>query len=76
MALKKLPSGKMHVLDSEDPREWADQIRKFRNKGPTQLADEAKQLREGYMRQYCWKDQCDQLVDKMMEIVQSKEGMS
>ena len=76
MALKKLPSGKMHVLDSEDPREWADQIRKLRNKGPTQLADEAKQLREGYMRQYCWKDQCDQLVDKMMEIVQSKEGMS
>ena len=76
MALKKLPSGKMLVLDSEDPQEWADKIRELRNKGPTQLADEAKQLREEYMRQYCWKDQCDKLVDKMMEIVPSKEGMS
>ena len=75
MALKKLPSGKMHVLDSEDPQEWANRIRELRNKGPTQLADEAKQLREEYMRQYCWKDQCDKLVDKMMEIVPSKEGM-
>ena len=76
MALKKLPSGKMHVLDSEDPQDWADKIRELRNKGPTQLADEAKQLLEEYMRQYCWKDQCDKLVDKMMEIVPSKGGMS
>ena len=76
MALKKLPSGKMHVLDSEDPQEWADKIRELQNKEPTQLADEAKQLREEYVRQYCWKDQCDKLVDKMMEIVPSKDGMS
>ena len=75
MALKKLPSGKMHVLDSEDPQVWAKEISNIRAKGPTKLADEAKQLREEYMRQYCWKDQCDKLVDKMMEIVPSKEGM-
>ena len=76
MALKKLPSGKMHVLDSAKPQDWADKIRELRDKGSTQLADEAKQLREEYMRQYCWKDQCDKLVDKMMEIVPSKKGMS
>ena len=74
MALKKLSSGKMHVLDSEDPQDWADKIRELRDKGPAQLADEAKQLRKEYMRQYCWEDQCDKLVDKMMEIVPSKEG--
>ena len=76
MALKKLPSGKMHVLDSEKPQDWADKIRELRNKGPTQLAREAKQLREEYVRQYCWKDQCDKLVNILMEIVPSKEGMS
>ena len=75
MAIKKLPSGKMHVLDSEDPQVWAKEISNIRAKGPTKLADEAKQLREEYLRQYCWKDQCDKLVDKMMEIFPSKEGM-
>ena len=76
MALKKLPSGRMHILDSEKPQDWADKIRELRDKGPTQLAREAKQLREEYMTQYCWKDQCDKLVNKLMEIVPSKEGMS
>ena len=75
MALKKLRSGKMHVLDSEEPQVWAEEISNIRAKGPTKLADEAKHLREEYLTQYCWKDQCDKLVDKMMEIVPSKEGM-
>ena len=72
MALKKLPSGKMHVLDSEKPQDWADKIRELRDKGPTQLAREAKQLREEYMTQYCWKDQCDKHVNALMEIVPNK----
>ena len=76
MALKKLPSGRMHILDSEDPQQWADKIRELRDKGRTQLTREAKQLREEYMRKYCWKEQCDKLVDKMMEIVLCKEGMT
>ena len=76
MALKKLPSGEMHVLDSEKPQDWADKIRELRDKGPTQLAREVKQLREEYMREYCWKDQSDKLVNILMEIVSSKEGMS
>ena len=76
MALKKLPSGRMHILDSEDPQQWADKIRELRDKGRTQLTREAKQLQEEYMRKYCWKQQCDKLVDKMMEIVPSKEGMT
>ena len=76
MALKKLPSGRMHILDSEDPQQWADKIRELRDKGRTQLTREAKQLREEYMRKYCWKEQCDKLVDKVMEIVPSKEGMT
>ena len=76
MALKKLPSGRMHILDSEKPQDWAGKIRELRDKGSTQLACEAKQLREEYMTQYCWKDQCDKLVNILMEIVPSKQGMS
>ena len=73
MALKKLPSGRMHIVDSEDPQEWANKISEIRDKGPRQLALEAKQLQEEYMTRYGWKDQCDKLVDKMMEIVQAKK---
>ena len=75
MALKALPLGTKHILDSEDPQQWADKIRELRNKGRTQLTREAKELRQEYMKEYCWKKQCDQLVDKMMEIVPRKEGM-
>ena len=75
MALKKLPSGGMHVLDSEDPRVWASKIREIRNKGPTQQALEAKQLREEYVEKYCWEDQCDKLLDKMTERFSREEGM-
>ena len=75
MALKKLPLGGMHVLDSEDPQVWANKIREIRNKGPTQQALEAKQLREEYMEKYCWEDQCDKLLDKMTERFSREEGM-
>ena len=74
MALEKLPSGKMHVLDSENPQDWANKIRELRNKGPTQLADEAKQLREEYVTKYCWRHQCGDVVDKMMMLLR-KKGM-
>ena len=75
MALKKLPSGGMHVLDSEDPRVWANKIREIRNKGPMRQALEAKQLREEYVEKYCWEDQCDKLLDKMTERFSREEGM-
>ena len=74
MALKKLSSGKMHVLDSENPQDWANKISEIRDKDPAKQDLEAKQLREEYMREYCWKDQCGGVVDKMM-ILLRKKGM-
>ena len=46
----------MHVLDSEDPQEWANKISEIRAKEPTQLALEAKQLQEEYMRDIAGKN--------------------
>ena len=45
MALKKLPSWGQHVLDSEDPQDWAEKIKEVREKGARNPASEAKQLR-------------------------------
>ena len=66
VALKKLPSGGKHVVDSEDPLVWADKIKEVREKSHKTVYQEAKQLREEYMKTFCWEDQCNKLVEKMM----------
>lgn len=76
MALKKLPSGKNHVVESDDPQEWADRIAQVRAKDARDQSLEAKQLRREYMERFSWKDQCSNLVDKMMMMFQNKQGMS
>lgn len=76
VALKKLPSGKNHVVESDDPQEWADRIAQVRAKDARDQSLEAKQLRREYMERFSWKDQCSNLVDKMMMMFQNKQGMS
>ena len=75
MALKKLPSGEKHVLNSEKPQVWADKIKEIRQKGPEKRDLEARQLQKEYMEKYSWKDQCDRLVNKMIKMFPSKQGM-
>ena len=74
MALKKLPSGGKHVVDSEDPQDWADKIKEVREKGPRNQDLEAKQLRREYTEKFNWKEQCDDLVEKMIAMFPSKQG--
>ena len=74
MALKKLPSGKTHVVESDDPQEWADRITQVRAKDARNQSVEAKQLRREYMERFSWKDQCNNLVDKMMKMFANKQG--
>lgn len=74
MALKKLPSGKNHVVESDDPQEWADRITQVRAKDARSQYLEAKQLRREYMERFNWKDQCSNLVDKMMMMFPNKQG--
>ena len=73
MALKKLPSGKNHVVESDDPQEWADRIAQVRAKDARSQSLEAKQLRREYMERFSWKDQCSNLVDKMMMMFPHKQ---
>ena len=66
MALKMLPSGADHVVESDNPQVWADKIKEVRAKDPTIRALEAEQLRNEYMYQFNWEDQCNELVEKMI----------
>ena len=67
-ALKKVASGTHHVVDSEDPIEWAKAIRKVRLKGRVVRLEEAKLLREKYAVKYSWQEQCGDLVEKMCHL--------
>ena len=68
VALKEVPLGGSHVVDSEDPKEWAKAINIVREKGREVQLAEAKVLREMYAMKYNWQEQCDFLVEKMLNL--------
>ena len=74
MVLEQLPSGAQHVLDSEEPEDWANKIKEIREKGAKVCASEAKQLRMEYMKKISWRKQCDHLVEKMIGMCPKKQG--
>ena len=76
VALKRLPSGGKHVVDSDDPQDWAKKIREIRAKGVQTRHEDAEQLRNEYSRAFNWREQCDELVRKFFTIVQQVRGMA
>lgn len=75
IALKKLPSGVKHVVDSEDPQAWADKIKEVKEKDTQTRHSQAEELRREYTTQFNWKQQCDELVTKMFAMIPSKHGV-
>ncbi|XP_015766096.1 PREDICTED: D-inositol 3-phosphate glycosyltransferase-like [Acropora digitifera] len=68
-ALRKLKFGESVVLNSDDPAEWAKEIKTVRRKNRKLRLDEAIELREKYAEKYPWEGQCRGLVQRMLEIV-------
>ena len=68
-ALRSVPSGKSFVVDSEDPKVWAEAIAVVRKKKRPERLKEIERLRTSYEEQFSWKKQCDLLVDKMWDKV-------
>ena len=71
-ALKKVPSGFSHVVDSEDPKEWAKAIKIARLKDREVRLEDANLLREKFAAKYSWQKQCDGLVEKMLHLTFGK----
>ena len=71
-ALKKVPHGSSCVVESEDPKDWADAIRAVRHKDKEMRLGEFDVVRGAYAKKYSWKEQCDKLVERMKVI--SSEG--
>ena len=71
-ALKKVPHGSSCVVESEDPKDWANGIRAVRHKDREMRRGEFDVVRGAYAKKYSWKEQCDKLVERMKII--SSEG--
>ena len=71
-ALMKVPNGSNCVVDSEDPKQWAEKIKAVRKKGRGVRLDESNGLREKYLEKYSWQEPCGILVEKMRNLVTGK----
>lgn len=74
IVLRNIPLGNSSVVASDDPKVWADRIKQVRAKTSEIRHAEAVKLREAYMQQFSWKDQCDKLVEELFRIVPQKCG--
>ena len=75
-ALKKVPLGSQCVVDSEDPKDWAREIKAVRQKSRTICLQESKLLCEHYAQTYDWERQCTSLVKRMQELAFGKSSLS
>ena len=67
--LCKVPFGSACVIDSEDPLVWVEAIKKVWNKDRETRLQEAELLRSSYKKKYSWAKQSEDLVEKMVNIV-------
>ena len=71
-ALRKVPEGSQCVVDSEDSKDWAKEIKCVRQKEREVRLSESRLLREEYSKKYSWEEPCKSLVIKMRNLVFGK----
>ena len=67
-AVEGIPLGSYSVVDSEDASNWAERVAGVRDRHRVVLR-ENKMLKEHYSKEYCWKTQCEELVDRLWKMV-------
>ena len=70
-AIEDVHFGSYCIVDSDDPAEWAKAIQRVRGKHRV-ILKETKMLKESYGDEYCWKTQCEELVDRLWKMVYGK----
>ena len=69
-AMENLPFGEFSIVAGDSAR-WAEAIEHVRGRHGRVL-EESKFLKEFYSKKYCWKTQCEELVDRLWKIVYGK----
>ena len=63
------------VIDSEDPSEWTAAIKGTWNKDRRTRLDETKALCDSYGKKYSWSEQCKNLIDEMVSLLENRQGI-
>ena len=71
-ALREVLLGSFFVIDSEDPKDWAREIKAVCQKSRTVRLQESKLLRDCYQETYDWEKPCKILVEKMQNLAFGK----
>ena len=71
-ALSKVPFGSLFVVHSKDPQMWAAVIKGVQEKDRKNRVIESEALRSSYANVYSWEEQSEELVVKMIGLVQGK----
>ena len=74
-ALGSVPCGSLFVIDSEDPSAWTAAIKGIWNKDRQTRLDETKVVRDSYGKRYSWSEQCKNLLEKMVGLLENKQGI-
>ena len=72
-ALGSVPCGSLFVIGHEDPSAWVAAIERIWNKDRKSRLDEVNTVRDIYAKRYSWSEQCEHLIQKMVELV---DGMN
>ena len=70
-ALENVLHGNACIVNSDDPAEWAKAIEAVHLRHGMRL-QEIKSLRASYGEMYCWKEQCEALVNRMQRLGHGK----
>ena len=71
-ALREVPFGSFYVINSEDPKDWAREIKAVCQKSRTVRLRESKLLRDCYQETHEWEKPCKILVEKMQNLALGK----
>ena len=69
-ALRKVLYGSYFVINSEDPKVWANAIKDVQDKDRFDRLQESEGLRASYEKKYNWESQTKSLISKMFSITQ------
>ena len=69
-ALRKVLFGSYFVINSEDPKVWANAIKDVQDKDRYDRLQESEGLRASYEKKYNWESQTKALISKMFNITQ------
>ncbi|XP_022809207.1 NLR family CARD domain-containing protein 3-like isoform X1 [Stylophora pistillata] len=73
-ALREMPLGPQCVIDSEDPKVWAREIKAVRRKKRSVRLEETLFLRKRYLEMYSWEKPIRSLVERMYSLVFGSEN--